>query len=122
MFDLKHGTRSVIGTLKTALGWVAERSGKRFDVWDEYNSTRTCAGCGVLGERKDPGVRWWTCSACGDLNQRDVNAARNGLVKVSLLTPCSGHRDIASRRIWRLTEAGVSQEMPTPEGARAIAA
>ena len=119
--------RSLIGHLRSTLGWMAERSGKRFMAWPERHTTMTCANCGTrLPESLKPDIRVWTCPSCNTLNHRDANAAMNGLrltleaLQSSLdspeidLLPCSGHQEAVSRGIssWRtvrLTEVGITQ-------------
>jgi len=64
------------------LEYKSRRAGCQFIVVDENFSTQTCANClqitnsspkGVAGL----GIREWICDCCGQLNDRDVNAARN---------------------------------------------
>ncbi|MDX3379070.1 transposase [Streptomyces sp. ME02-6991-2A] len=42
-----------------------------------FPSTRRCSACGVTGPKLDLAVRSWSCSGCGAVHDRDVNAARN---------------------------------------------
>lgn len=42
-----------------------------------YQSSKTCSTCGVVRDEMSLGVRRWTCDACGDLHDRDENAAKN---------------------------------------------
>ena len=109
--------RSLIGSFKTTGAWIAERSGAHFTIWNERGSTRTCAWCGaiVIGGLT-PDIETWLCF-CGRTNDRDENAAQNGLMKVSqeINMPCSGPREIVSRRTWRLTAHGVTEVTHTPE-------
>jgi putative transposase len=58
-------SQSLIGRFKETLKWIAARSGKVYDEWDEDGSTRTCHAC----HYKVPGgippeVREWTCPGC----------------------------------------------------------
>ena len=64
------------------LEYKSRRAGCQFIVVDEKFSTQTCANClqitnsspkGVAGL----GIREWVCDCCGQLNDRDVNAAKN---------------------------------------------
>lgn len=47
----------------------------KVDRW--FPSTKRCSDCGHVGERKPLHVREWTCTECGCVHDRDVNAARN---------------------------------------------
>ena len=42
-----------------------------------FPSTKRCSACGQVGETKPLHVWQWTCTECGGVNDRDVNAARN---------------------------------------------
>jgi len=49
---------------------------------NESWTTQTCSTCGALPPERPKGIaglgiREWTCSACGSVHDRDVNAARN---------------------------------------------
>ena len=49
---------------------------------DERFTTQTCSQCGALPPERPRGIaglgmRVWECSACGEIHDRDVNAARN---------------------------------------------
>ena len=110
--------RSLIGHLRSTFGYMAERSGKQFHTWNERDSTRTCANCKtVLPSTIPPNIRIWVCPVCNMVNDRDANAAINGLDRtlVSYQLPCSGHHEINSWCTLRLTEAGVAQVISTPE-------
>lgn len=65
------------------LRYKAFRHGASFEVADEYLSTQACSACGSIGGPKGTaglGIRQWTCSECGALHDRDVNAAQNLLL------------------------------------------
>jgi putative transposase len=47
----------------------------KVDRW--FPSTKRCSDCGHVGERKPLHVREWTCTECGCVHDRDVNAAKN---------------------------------------------
>jgi putative transposase len=55
-------------------------------------STQTCSGCGVNEGRKPLHVRQWTCTACGAVHDRDLNAAKNILAAelADRLNACGG--------------------------------
>ncbi|MBY0453603.1 MAG: transposase, partial [Burkholderiaceae bacterium] len=69
-------------SLKTMLEYKSHQAGVVFEVVNENYTTQTCSCCGVIPAsspkgRAGLGIREWTCSACGAVHDRDVNAARN---------------------------------------------
>jgi putative transposase len=98
---------------KLVLSWVALRSGKTYLEWEEGGSTRTCHDCGyVVAEGIPVEVRQWDCLAplCQRHHIRDENAARNVLTRTlrELGLPCSGRREVSSRRAWRFNGLGLT--------------
>jgi IS605 OrfB family transposase len=75
---------------RTMLQYKCDCAGTWFQEVNEAYSTHTCSACnsrtGPKG-REGLGIRGWTCSACGAIHDRDVNAARNILA--------AGHRRLA---------------------------
>jgi putative transposase len=75
---------------RTMLQYKCANAGVWFDEVEEAFSTQTCSECksrtGPKG-REGLGIRGWTCSACGAIHDRDVNAAQNILA--------AGHRRLA---------------------------
>ncbi|GAA2311212.1 RNA-guided endonuclease TnpB family protein [Nonomuraea roseoviolacea subsp. roseoviolacea] len=47
------------------------------DRW--FPSSKLCSACGTMRDKMPLNVREWTCPACGETHDRDVNAARNVL-------------------------------------------
>ena len=98
---------------KHVLAWVALRCGKQYLEWEEDGSTRTCHDCGYVVEGGiPPDIREWECpgEGCGSAHIRDENAARNGLTRTlaGLGLPCSGRREVCSRRAWRFNGLGLT--------------
>jgi putative transposase len=82
------------GMLKAQLQYKGEHAGRSVKVVSERNTTRACSGCGSLTGPSGASmlvVRQWTCSACGDTHDRDVNAARNILAGSRCLTSVCGN-------------------------------
>ncbi len=105
--------RSLNRRFKQVLAWVALRSGKQYVEWAEGGSTRTCHDCGYVVEDGIPvEVREWDCPGpdCTRHHIRDENAARNGLTRTlkALALPCSGRREVSSRRAWRFNGLGIT--------------
>jgi IS605 OrfB family transposase len=70
------------GMLKAQLQYKGQQAGRSVSVVSERYSTRTCSGCGALTGPTGPAmlvVRQWKCE-CGDIHDRDVNAAKNILL------------------------------------------
>jgi putative transposase len=42
-----------------------------------FASSTLCSRCGTKTESMSLGVREWTCATCGEMHDRDVNAAKN---------------------------------------------
>ena len=67
---------------KTMLEYKSREAGVVFGEVNENHTTQTCSCCGEI-PRSSPkgraglGIRQWTCSSCGSIHDRDVNAARN---------------------------------------------
>ena len=60
------------------LEYKAERYGRTFArVGRAFPSSQLCSCCGHRDGPKPLHVRAWTCSRCGVVHDRDVNAARN---------------------------------------------
>ena len=79
-------------SLKTMLEYKSHRAGIVFMEVNEAYSTQTCSCCGSIPASSPKGraglrIREWTCSDCGAVHDRDVNAARNILA--------AGHRRLA---------------------------
>jgi putative transposase len=116
--------QSQIGSFKNTLSWVQGKKGKRYFVWDEKGSTKTCASCEKPHhESLDPSIRRWQCLHCGTHHIRDENAALNGFRRVlnqiqTKNLPGSGllHElwkskqipKVQSRWTWEFTGSGIS--------------
>lgn len=115
--------RSVHGSFKDTLKWVATRSGKRAVVLDETGTTRTCHVCNHVVEGGiHPSVREWDCPHCSTHHLRDENASQNGLRRIleflgsdagSPQMPCLGPVQIIGRCDWRFHPQGW---LGTPKG------
>jgi predicted RNA-binding Zn-ribbon protein involved in translation (DUF1610 family) len=56
------------------------------DRW--FPSSKTCSRCGHRLDVLPLGVREWTCPGCGEVHDRDVNAARNILAAGRAVAAC----------------------------------
>jgi IS605 OrfB family transposase len=85
------------GLLKSQLQYKAQQGGRGYHLVSERNTTRGCSGCGSLTGPAGPDslvVRAWSCSACGDMHDRDVNAARNILSAWRCPTSVGGNESL----------------------------
>ncbi len=108
--------RSIHGSFKNTLQWMARRSGKRAVVLDETGTTRTCHVCNHVVEGGiHPSIREWDCPGCDTHHLRDENASQNGLRRPleslgadagNPQTPCLGPVQIIGRCDWRFHPQG----------------
>lgn len=69
-------------TFRKTLRYKASRHGGTYMEVDERFTSQICSTTGILPPERprgiaDLGIREWRCSACGEIHDRDVNAARN---------------------------------------------
>ena len=80
--------------LKRMLAYKAiMHGGSTLEVSEAY-TTQVCSNCGALAASRPKGIahlriRDWTCSNCGSVHDRDVNAARN-ILRIGLDTLVGG--------------------------------
>jgi putative transposase len=68
------------GMLKTQLQYKGQEAGRGVIIVNEQYTTQTCSSCKARSGPKGAAglnVRIWMCSECGDIHDRDVNAAKN---------------------------------------------
>jgi IS605 OrfB family transposase len=102
------------GMLKNFLEYKSQQAARTFEVVNERNTSVTCSTCGALsGPRGVNGliVRSWICRDCGELHDRDVNAARNILIGSRCRTSMSGNESsswlIPPSSAYRVREARI---------------
>ncbi len=69
-------------SFRKMLAYKAVRHGARYVEVDESFTTQTCSNCGEMPDSRPRGIaglgiREWTCSECGAVHDRDLNAAKN---------------------------------------------
>jgi putative transposase len=87
------------GMLKTLLQYKGQQAGRSVRVVSERNTTRTCSSCRSLTGPTGLdmcAVRSWMCSKCGDIHDRDVNAAKNILAAGRMSPSVSGNESPSS--------------------------
>lgn len=64
------------------LEYKAENKGRtvvKIDRW--FPSSQICSCCGCITGKKALYIRTWTCPECGEIHDRDINAAKNILTE-----------------------------------------
>lgn len=79
-------------SFRNMLRYKASRHGATYVEVDEKFTTQICSSCGAkpLGRPEgiaDLRIREWSCSSCGSVHDRDVNAAKNILHLGRSVTP-----------------------------------
>jgi len=75
-------------SFRSQLAYKAIKHGAWYEEVNERFTTQVCSDCGALPDSRPKGIaglgiRNWTCSECGCVHDRDVNAAKNILNKLS---------------------------------------
>ena len=72
-------TDASFGEIRRQLAYKTEWTGKRLIVTERwYPSSQVCSGCGYVNrDAKDLKIRRWRCPQCGQVHDRDLNAAKN---------------------------------------------
>ena len=97
--------------LRTLLEYKADWYGRTLIIVDRwFPSSKLCSACGALAERIPLTVRSWTCR-CGQIHDRDVNAARNILAEGLSVIACGGGVR-PQRTNVRTGQSPVKQEPP----------
>lgn len=68
------------------LSWLCIKYGKKLIQINQWEATtKTCFGCGYRMKEMPLNIRRWTCPKCGEVHDRDVNAAKN-ILRVGMST------------------------------------
>jgi putative transposase len=97
---------SAWSTLSSMIEYKCSWYGKtyyRINRWTP--SSKTCSSCGHKLESLNLGVRNWTCPSCGEIHDRDINAAMN--------IKNTGQRDLYNQTISDATaDMDISNDIP----------
>ena len=99
--------------LRRQLEYKAVMRGGQVVVADRFfASSKTCSACGRKVDALPLAVRKWTCSACGVLHDRDVNAAVNlKNMAVSSTVAACGEEGSGPGRKTRVKPSSAKQEV-----------
>lgn len=70
-----------LGAFYTMLEYKANWNDRQFVKIDRFfPSSKACSSCGWIKQDLTLSIREWTCESCGEIHDRDVNAAKNILI------------------------------------------
>lgn len=85
---------AALGEVRRQIEYKAAWNRKHLAIVDRwYPSSKTCSGCGHVKQNLKLSDRTWTCGACGDMHDRDVNAARNIRTEGLRMLVAAGHAE-----------------------------
>jgi len=97
------------GEFRRQLEYKTQWFGKHLIVIDRFAPTsKTCSDCGERNGALALSDREWTCTHCGTLHDRDINAAKNILAAGLAVTACGGNARPASSDAGSPSEPGSS--------------
>ncbi|MEV6378673.1 RNA-guided endonuclease TnpB family protein [Streptomyces sp. NPDC051773] len=78
-------------SFNSMLKYKAQRYGRTLVTIGRFTPTsQTCSTCGAVDGPKPLNVREWTCTACGAVHDRDINAAMNVKAAAGLAASACG--------------------------------
>ena len=89
-----------LGTFYTMLEYKANWNERSFVKIDRFfPSSKTCSSCGWIKQDLTLAIRKWTCESCGEVHDRDVNAAKNILKQgINILSGCGMQSDTKQKQ------------------------
>ena len=102
-----------LGTFYMMFEYKANWNDRQFVKIDRFfPSSKTCSSCGWIKQDLTLSIREWTCESCGEIHDRDVNAAKNILKQgIKILSGCGMQSEVKQKR----GEALLLGESMTPE-------
>lgn len=81
----KHITDAGWSTLLRLIREKAAEASRTVTAVDRFHpSSQLCSACGCSGGKKELSVRQWSCTCCGEVLDRDFNAAVNLMIAAGL--------------------------------------
>ena len=69
------------------------------NIYRFFPSSKTCSICGWIKQDLTLSIREWTCESCGEVHDRDVNAAKNILKQgINILSGCGMQSDTKQKQ------------------------
>jgi len=100
----KHIADAGFAQIRRQLAYKTGWNGGRLIVADRwYPSSKTCSGCGAVKTKLALSEREYTCTTCGLVLDRDLNAARN-LAALAAQFDTAGSGPVAGRGAIRKTQ------------------
>lgn len=89
-----------LGIFYSMLEYKSTWNNRQFIKIDRFfPSSKTCSSCGWMKKDLTLSTREWVCESCGEIHQRDVNAAKNILNQgISILSGCGMQSDTKQKR------------------------
>ncbi|SCF29591.1 IS607 family element RNA-guided endonuclease TnpB [Micromonospora saelicesensis] len=102
----RHISDAGFAELRRQLAYKTIWNGGRLAIADRwYPSSKTCSGCGVAKTKLVLSERTYTCTSCGLILDRDLNAARN-LAALAAHCDTAGSGPVAGRGADHKTRLG----------------
>ena len=115
----KHIADASWGNFVTLLQYKCDWYGKELVKVNRFHpSSKTCNECGWINQNLKLSDREWTCSSCGVIHDRDVNASKN-ILKEGLKNISAGtvdNTDGDSNKTSVKKHKSVKSEAPSPLG------
>ena len=88
-----------LGTFYTMLEYKCDWNNKTVVKIDRFfPSSKTCSSCGWIKQDLTLSIRKWTCESCGEIHDRDINAAKNILKEgLKILSGLGTNSDIKQK-------------------------
>lgn len=89
-----------LGAFYTMLEYKANWNDRQFVKIDRFfPSSKTCSNCGWIKQDLTLSIREWRCESCGEVHDRDINAAKNILKQgINILSGCGMQSDTKQKR------------------------
>ena len=102
-----------LGAFYTMLEYKSNWNDRQFIKIDRFfPSSKTCSSCGWIKQDLTLSIREWTCESCGEVHDRDVNAAKNILKQGINILSGSGTESYVKQKRGEALPLG---ESATPE-------